>query len=55
MHKVMLARAALEYRISKKEFSTNYLFEEEGTSEDTEWYQIDPKWYRITPNDQKSP
>ena len=31
-------------RNSKKKFLTNYWFVEYGTSEDSEWYKIDPGW-----------
>ena len=43
-----LAWITQEYRTSKKEFSTSYMFEKQGTSEGCEWYQIDhdPKWSR---------
>ena len=34
------------HRASKKEFSTIYLFEKQGTTEDSEWFQINFKWPR---------
>ena len=30
------------HRASKKEFTTTYLFEKKGTTEDSEWFQINP-------------
>ena len=38
-----MTRAGRMYRTSKKEFSTRYLFEEQGTSEGSECFQIDLK------------
>ena len=40
----LLEPVVCTYCASKKEFSTSYLFEEQGISESSEQIQIDLKW-----------